>query len=72
MAALTVFYFEIFSLFGPETQAKLVAVNPPRKKMKKTVTQPSIKLNDGFSRDSDIQMLKLDEMNPVLQEDHHW
>lgn len=60
------FRFEILSLFGPET---LVAVNPPRKKQKKTVTQPSIKSNDGFSLNFDIQMWdELGEMNPMLQE----
>lgn len=66
------FHFEISSLFGPETQAKLVAVNPPGKKLKKTVTQPPIKLNDWFSCNSDIQMLKLGEKNSVLQERHRW
>ena len=68
MAVLTVFHFEILSLYGPETQAKVVAVNPPRKKLKETMTQSSVKLHDGFSHNSDIQMLKLDEMKILLRE----
>lgn len=66
------FSFRFLSLFGRKTQAKLVDVSTPRKKMKETVTQISIKLSDGVSHNSDIKMLKLGKLNSVLRENHFW